>query len=243
MFTPIQPHRTETGRGGRTHPGQGRLPPPSSAPLPSQPGGCARGRRLSPEREPGVSAPLPDSCRYRYTRKFTSSLVTLILASPRSDGVLTTRRPPPAGEGTGESKSTVTHCPGRSPPVRCPTRWTETPPHTPPHGATPRRPPTPAPRCGAWSPPGHVNTLPLQKQTNPYILVKRFPQNKTRGCISQGCKSIGYKAHEKKKIDTFQSEQKIKTKPDFSFGKNRVRVTVAKSLKTGSVVTDPRGPR
>lgn len=104
---------TEQKRGGEDEPTQAETAPapapppypPSSAPLLSQPGGCARGRRLSPEREPGVSAPLPDSCRYRYTRKFTSSLVTLILASPRSDGVLTTRRPPPAGEGTGESKS------------------------------------------------------------------------------------------------------------------------------------------
>lgn len=194
---PTPPNRN--GEGRTNPPRRGRPqppPPPSSAPLPSQPGGCARGRRLSPDCEPGVSAPLPDSWRYRYTRKFTSSLVTLILASPRSDGVLTTRRPPPAGEGTGESKRAVTHCPGRSPPARCPTRWTET---LPPHSAMPRRPPTPAPPRGACSPPGHVNTLPLQKQTNPYILVKRFPQNKTHGCISQGCKSIGYKAHEKKK--------------------------------------------
>lgn len=147
---------TEQKRGGEDEPTQaGTAPapapppyPPSSAPLLSQPGGCARGRRLSPEREPGVSAPLPDSWRYRYTRKFTSSLVTLILASPRSDGVLTTRRPPPAGEGTGESKRAVTHCPGRSPPARCPTRWTETPSPTPRRNARAGhpRPPRPAAR-------------------------------------------------------------------------------------------------
>lgn len=88
-----------------------------------------------------------------------------------------------------------------------------TPPTPHPTARCPRRPPTPAPRCGAWSPPGHVNTLPLQKQTNPYILVKRFPQNKTRGCISQGCKSIGYKAHEKKNRHVSErTENKNKTR-------------------------------
>lgn len=63
------------------------------------------------------------------------------------------------------------------------------------------------------------------------------------GVFHKAVKVSGTKHMKKKKIDTFQSEQKIKTKPDFSFGKNRVRVTVAKSLKTGSVVTDPRGPQ
>lgn len=38
----------------------------------------------------------PDSWRYRYTRKFTSSLVMLILASPRGDEVFTKQQPPPS---------------------------------------------------------------------------------------------------------------------------------------------------
>lgn len=39
----------------------------------------------------------PDSCRYRYTRKFTSSLVMLILASPGGDEVFTKREPLSSG--------------------------------------------------------------------------------------------------------------------------------------------------
>lgn len=47
---------------------------------------------LNPKCESRVGK--PDSWRYRYTRKFTSSLVMLILASPRGDEVLTKWEPP-----------------------------------------------------------------------------------------------------------------------------------------------------
>lgn len=46
---------------------------------------------------------LPDSWRYRYTRKFTSSLVMLILASPGGDEVFTKQQPPPS-VGKGERR-------------------------------------------------------------------------------------------------------------------------------------------
>ena len=61
--------------------------------------------------EEGISSPcsgqeagfLPDSWRYRYTRKFTSSLVMLFLASPGGDEVFTKQQPPPS-VGKGERR-------------------------------------------------------------------------------------------------------------------------------------------
>ena len=51
---------------------------------------------------------LPDSWRYRYTRKFTSSLVMLILASPRGDEVFTKQQPPPSvGKGKRRKRRDV----------------------------------------------------------------------------------------------------------------------------------------
>lgn len=132
-LTPIRPHlqgRGERARPPATQAGDGpapALPPSASALLSSEPGGstaaggCHWGvRQVRP-------APLPDSWRYRYTRKFTSSLVMLILASPHSDGVRTTREPPPAGKRQEKAERVFKRCPRRRLSACLSRRWRETP--------------------------------------------------------------------------------------------------------------------